>query len=77
MSFVRQMLLANGRLRKRGILRQERLPGCVLCVAEETMLLAVVIMFVVAQAPPQRLMRLTVPVYTAGVLLLVTDHIFF
>ena len=36
MSSVRQTLLANGRLRKRGILRQERLPGCVLCVAEET-----------------------------------------
>ena len=35
------------------------------------MLLAAAIMFVVAQAPPQRLMRLAVPVYTVGVLLLV------
>ena len=40
------------------------------------MLLAAAIMFVVAQAPPQRLMRLAVPVYTAGVLLLVAVALF-
>ena len=40
------------------------------------MLLAAAIMFVVAQAPPQRLMRLAVPVYTVGVLLLVAVALF-
>ena len=40
------------------------------------MLLAGAIMFVVAQAPPQRLMRLAVPVYTAGLLLLLGVALF-
>ena len=40
------------------------------------MLLAAAIVFVVAQAPPQRLMRLAVPVYTVGVLLLVAVALF-
>ena len=30
------------------------------------MMLAVVVLFVVAQVPPQRLMRLAVPLYAAG-----------
>lgn len=40
------------------------------------MLIAGFIMFVVAQIPPQKLMRLAVPLYTAGVLLLVAVAIF-
>ena len=40
------------------------------------MLIAGVIMFVVAQIPPQRLMTLAVPIYTAGVLLLIAVAIF-
>ena len=35
------------------------------------MLLALVMLFVVAQVPPQRLMRLAVPLYTVGVALLI------
>ena len=40
------------------------------------MLIAAGIMFVVAQIPPQRLMSLAVPVYTAGVALLVAVALF-
>jgi rod shape determining protein RodA len=40
------------------------------------MLIAGVIMFVVAQIPPQRLMTLAVPIYTAGVMLLIAVAIF-
>ncbi len=40
------------------------------------MLLALMILFVVAQIPPQRLMALAVPVYTAGLLLLVATALF-
>ena len=40
------------------------------------MLIAGTIMFVVAQIPPQRLMTLAVPIYTAGVLLLIAVAIF-
>jgi rod shape determining protein RodA len=40
------------------------------------MLLAGVIMFVVAQVPPQRLMRFAVPLYTIGVCLLVAVAVF-
>ena len=40
------------------------------------MALAGVIMFVVAQVPPQRLMRFAVPLYTIGVALLVAVAIF-
>ena len=40
------------------------------------MLLAGFIMFVVAQIPPQRLMSFAVPLYTAGVLLLIAVAIF-
>ncbi len=40
------------------------------------MLLAGVIMFVVAQVPPQRLMRFAVPLYTLGVALLVAVAVF-
>ncbi|MES2717987.1 MAG: rod shape-determining protein RodA [Pseudomonadota bacterium] len=40
------------------------------------MLLAAVLMFVVAQVPPQRLMAVAVPLYTVGVLLLVATALF-
>jgi rod shape determining protein RodA len=40
------------------------------------MLIAATILFVVAQVPPQRLMALAVPLYTAGVLLLIATAIF-
>jgi rod shape determining protein RodA len=40
------------------------------------MVLAVVILFVMAQVPPQRLMALAVPLYTLGVLLLVATAVF-
>ena len=40
------------------------------------MLLAAVLMFVVAQVPPQRLMALAVPVYSLGVALLVATALF-
>ena len=40
------------------------------------MLLAATILFVVAQVPPQRLMALAVPLYTAGVLLLIATALF-
>jgi rod shape determining protein RodA len=40
------------------------------------MVLAGVIMFVVAQVPPQRLMRFAVPLYTVGVALLVAVAVF-
>ncbi|MEJ6024162.1 rod shape-determining protein RodA [Ramlibacter sp. PS4R-6] len=40
------------------------------------MLLAGVIMFVVAQVPPQRLMRFAVPLYTLGVALLIAVAVF-
>jgi rod shape determining protein RodA len=40
------------------------------------MLLAGVIMFVVAQVPPQRLMRFAVPLYTVGVALLIAVAVF-
>jgi rod shape determining protein RodA len=40
------------------------------------MVLAGVILFVVAQVPPQRLMALAVPIYTVGVILLVTTALF-
>ncbi|MEX8520930.1 MAG: rod shape-determining protein RodA [Leptothrix sp. (in: b-proteobacteria)] len=40
------------------------------------MLLAVGILFLVAQVPPQRLMELAVPLYTLGVLLLVATALF-
>ena len=40
------------------------------------MLIAAVIMFVVAQIPPQRLMALAVPLYTLGVALLIAVAIF-
>jgi len=40
------------------------------------MILAVGIMFVVAQIPPQKLMRLAVPLYAAGVVLLVAVALF-
>jgi len=39
------------------------------------MLLAAGILFVVAQVPPQRLMRLAVPLYTVGVMLLVATAV--
>ena len=39
------------------------------------MLLSVVILFVVAQIPPQRLMRLAVPLYTVGVALLIATAV--
>lgn len=38
--------------------------------------LALVIMFVVAQVPPQRLMRIAVPLYTVGVALLIATALF-
>ncbi|MEO8299940.1 MAG: FtsW/RodA/SpoVE family cell cycle protein, partial [Burkholderiales bacterium] len=40
------------------------------------MLLAMLILFAVAQVPPQRLMALAVPLYTAGLLLLVATALF-
>jgi rod shape determining protein RodA len=40
------------------------------------MAIAAVIMFVVAQVPPQRLMSFAVPIYTVGVALLVAVAIF-
>jgi rod shape determining protein RodA len=40
------------------------------------MLLAAVLMFIVAQVPPQRLMALAVPLYTLGVALLVATALF-
>ena len=40
------------------------------------MLIALVVMLAVAQLPPQRLMRLAVPLYTVGVLLLVATALF-
>ena len=40
------------------------------------MLLAFAILFVVAQVPPQKLMRLAVPLYAAGVLLLIAVALF-
>ena len=40
------------------------------------MALALVIMFVVAQVPPQRLMRVAVPLYTVGVALLIATALF-
>ncbi|MEP6557582.1 MAG: rod shape-determining protein RodA [Burkholderiales bacterium] len=40
------------------------------------MLIALVILFVLAQLPPQRLMEFAVPIYTAGLLLLVAVAIF-
>jgi rod shape determining protein RodA len=40
------------------------------------MLLAGVIMFIVAQVPPQRLMRFAVPLYTVGVMLLIAVAVF-
>jgi rod shape determining protein RodA len=40
------------------------------------MLLAALILFVVAQVPPQRLMALAVPLYTVGLLLLVATALF-
>ncbi|MFY9459217.1 MAG: rod shape-determining protein RodA [Aquabacterium commune] len=40
------------------------------------MLLAAGVLFLVAQVPPQRLMALAVPLYTAGVLLLVATALF-
>jgi len=40
------------------------------------MLLAAGVLFVVAQVPPQRLMALAVPLYTAGVLLLIATALF-
>jgi len=40
------------------------------------MVLAAVLMFIVAQVPPQRLMALAVPVYTVGVALLVATALF-
>ncbi|MFZ5550797.1 MAG: rod shape-determining protein RodA [Pseudomonadota bacterium] len=38
--------------------------------------LALIIMFVVAQVPPQRLMRIAVPLYTVGVALLIATALF-
>ena len=40
------------------------------------MLIAATVMFVVAQIPPQRLMRFAVPLYTIGVILLVAVAVF-
>jgi len=40
------------------------------------MLLAAIVLFVVAQVPPQRLMALAVPLYTVGVLLLIATALF-
>ncbi len=40
------------------------------------MLIALVVIFVVAQLPPQRLMELAVPLYTVGVVLLIAVAIF-
>ncbi|MFO1339542.1 MAG: rod shape-determining protein RodA [Burkholderiaceae bacterium] len=40
------------------------------------MLLALAILFLVAQVPPQRLMRIAVPLYTVGVALLVATAVF-
>ncbi|WP_119156694.1 rod shape-determining protein RodA [Caldimonas tepidiphila] len=40
------------------------------------MLLGLIVLFVVAQVPPQRLMQLAVPLYVAGVLLLVATALF-
>jgi rod shape determining protein RodA len=40
------------------------------------MLIAVAVMFVVAQIPPQKLQQLAVPLYTAGVLLLLATALF-
>ncbi len=40
------------------------------------MVLAVIILFVMAQVPPQRLMALAVPLYSLGVLLLVATAVF-
>jgi len=40
------------------------------------MLLAAGVLFMVAQVPPQRLMALAVPIYTAGVILLVATALF-
>ncbi|SHN01245.1 rod shape-determining protein RodA [Rhizobacter sp. OV335] len=39
------------------------------------MVLALVILFIVAQVPPQRLMRLAVPLYTVGVALLIATAV--
>lgn len=39
------------------------------------MILALVILFVVAQVPPQRLMQLAVPLYTVGVMLLIATAV--
>ncbi len=40
------------------------------------MLIALAVLFVVAQVPPQRLLQLAVPLYTAGMLLLVATAVF-
>ena len=40
------------------------------------MIIGLVVLFVVAQVPPQKLMHLAVPLYTAGVLLLVATAVF-
>jgi len=40
------------------------------------MLLALAVLFVVAQVPPQKLQRLAVPLYTAGLVLLVATAVF-
>jgi len=40
------------------------------------MLLALVLLFLVAQVPPQRLMRVAVPLYTVGVALLIATALF-
>ncbi|WP_374563574.1 rod shape-determining protein RodA [Ideonella sp.] len=40
------------------------------------MLLALMLLFLVAQVPPQRLMRVAVPLYTVGVVLLVATALF-
>jgi rod shape determining protein RodA len=40
------------------------------------MLLALLLMFLVAQVPPQRLMRIAVPLYTVGVALLIATALF-
>jgi rod shape determining protein RodA len=39
------------------------------------MILALIILFVVAQVPPQRLMQLAVPLYTVGVMLLIATAV--
>lgn len=40
------------------------------------MLLALGLMFIVAQVPPQKLMRLAIPLYTVGVMLLIATALF-